>query len=269
MAKLTPIQRKVLRGAGGLVLVGFLAFALHAITGVGGETLFGSWIYCAVMIGAAASCLARAVLVRRERTAWLLIGAGLLVWTGGEIYYEVALSISGSIPIPSPADAGYLLFYPLTYAGLIVLLRERIGNFPFTRWLDGLIAGLAIAALTAALALGPIAAASNSGSRLETATNLAYPVGDLTLLTLVVTAAAFTGWRPGATWSLLGAGMIALAVSDVTYLLEAARGTYVEGGVLDAAWPLGALLIAAAAWVHAPARQQVVARGMRISVVPV
>jgi hypothetical protein len=56
-----------------------------------------------------------------------------------------------------------------------------------------LIAGLAVAALTAALALGPIADAAGAGSGLETATNLAYPICDLTLLTLVVTAAAFRG----------------------------------------------------------------------------
>jgi diguanylate cyclase (GGDEF)-like protein len=269
MYKLEPNRRLVLRGAGALVLLAFAAFVVHAATGVGGGTLFGTWVYDGVMLGAAASCLARAALVRRERAAWLLIGAGLLVWTGGEIYYEAALSVSGSIPIPSPADAGYLLFYPLTYAGLIVLLRGRIGSSPFTRWLDGLIAGLAVAALVAALALGPIADASNSGSALETATNLAYPVCDLTLLTLVVTAVAFTGWRPGATWSLLGAGMVVLAVSDVAYLLESAQGTYVEGGLLDAAWPLGALLLAGAAWAPAPERRRVVPRGIRVSAVPV
>jgi two-component system, cell cycle response regulator len=269
MAKLEPRQRLLLRAIGALVLTAFAAFVLHVATGLGGGDLFGTWVYCGVLVGAAGSCLARALLVRRERAAWALIGAGLLIWTGGEIYYEAALAVSGSVPVPSPADAGYLLFYPLTYAGLIVLLRQRIGGFPVTRWIDGLIAGLAVAALIAALALGPIAAASSDGSTLEVATNLAYPVCDLTLLTLVVTAAAFTGWRPGATWSLLGAGMIVLVASDVTYLLESARGSYVEGGLLDAAWPLGALLLAGAAWVHAPARRPVVARGMRVSAVPV
>ncbi len=269
MAKITQRRRTVLRALGASVLLGFGAFVFYTATGIGDPTLFGTWIYCAVMVGAAASCLARAALVRRERTAWLLIGAGLLVWTGGEIYYEAALSISGSVPVPSPADAGYLLFYPLTYAGLIVLLRERIGAFPATRWLDGLIAGLAVAALVAALALGPIASASTEGSSLEVATNLAYPVCDLTLLTLVISAAAFTGWRPGSTWSLLGAGLLALAGSDVAYLLESAQGTYVEGGLLDAAWPLGALLIAGAAWVSAPPRRRVVSRGIRVAAVPV
>jgi two-component system, cell cycle response regulator len=269
VVKLSANRRLVLRAAGALTLLGFCAFAVHAITGLGSSTLFSVWIYCAVMVAAAASCLARAVIVRRERAAWLLIGCGLLVWTGGEIYYEAALAISGSVPIPSPADLGYLAFYPLTYAGLIVLLRERIGSFPFTRWLDGLIAGLAVAALTAALALGPIAAASNTGSTLETATNLAYPVCDLTLLALVVTAAAFTGWRPGATWSLLGAGLVVLAASDIAYLLESAQGSYVEGGILDVAWPLGALLLAGAAWVSPPANRRIVPRGVRVAAIPV
>jgi two-component system, cell cycle response regulator len=268
-ADLSPPLRLALRAAGAVLVLAFLAFVLHVATGVGGEALFGTWVYCAVMLGAAASCLARAVLVRRERAAWLLIGAGLLVWTGGEIYYEAAVSATGSVPIPSPADAGYLLFYPLTYAGLIVLLRERIGSFPFSRWLDGLIAGLAVAALTAALALGPIAAASTDGSSLEVATNLAYPIADLTLLTLVASAAAFTGWRPGATWSLLGAALIVLAVSDVTYLLQSAQGSYVEGGLLDAAWPLGALLLAGAAWAPAASKRRVHPRGLRVAVVPV
>jgi len=252
MAKLSPPFRAALRGSGAALVLAFLAFAFHAATGIGDEALFGTWVYCAVMLGAAASCLARAALVRRERAAWLLVGAGLLAWTGGEIYYEAALAAAGSVPIPSPADIGYLLFYPLTYAGLIVLLRERIGSFPFTRWLDGL-----------------IAAASTSGSSLETATNLAYPIADLTLLTLVISAAAFTGWRPGATWSLLGAGLIVLAASDFTYLLQSAQGTYVEGGPLDAAWPLGALLLAGAAWVAPGPRRRVHPRGLRVAGIPV
>ncbi len=269
IAELSPSARRGFGLASALVLLGFLAFVLYVAGLLEGESLFGTWVYCAVMLGASASCLLRAAAVRDERLAWTLIGAGLLVWTGGEIYYEAALAATGSVPIPSAADAGYLLFYPLTYAGLIVLLRERIGSFPFTRWLDGLIAGLAVAALTAALVLGPIADASTSGSGLEVATNLAYPICDLTLLTFVFSAAAFTGWRPGSTWSLLGAGLVVLAISDVTYLLQSAEGTYVEGGLLDAAWPLGALLLAGAAWVAPGARRHVHPRGLRVAVVPV
>jgi diguanylate cyclase (GGDEF)-like protein len=272
MAKLTPRGRFLLRCAGAALVLGFLAFALHAATGFGGsaaETFFGIWIYDALMLGAAVSCLVRAAIVRRERLAWALLGAGLMAWTAGEIYYAVAFSGSESVPIPSLADAGYLAFYPLSYLALIVLLRDRIGSFPATRWLDGLIVGSAVAALAAALALGPIVDASNDGSTVAVATNLAYPIADLTLLTIVVTAASFTGWRPGLSWLTLGGGLIALGVSDGLYLLQSAQGTYVEGGILDAAWPLGALLLAAAAWLPPGPRQQVAqTRGLRVAFVP-
>jgi two-component system cell cycle response regulator len=268
--ELAPVRRRLVQFGGGFLLLAFGAFVLHAATGFGGvgvKELFDDWVYDALMLGAAASCFLRAALVGRERRAWALLGFGLAFWIGGEIYFEVVSSSAGSVPIPSPADAGYLLFYPFAYAGLIVLLRERIGSFPVARWLDGLVAGTAVASVAAAVALGPIVDQSTSGSTAEVATNLAYPIADLTLLTLIVTAVAFTGWRPGWSWSTLGLGLVFLAGSDVAYLLQSAQGSYVEGGLLDAAWPAGALLLAGAAWI-APGRRSAHPRDVRVAAVP-
>lgn len=269
VTELTPLLKRWILLGGGLLACGLLALVLHAAIGGGGNALFEIWIYDALMLGAAASCLARAILIRRERLAWALLGAGLLIWTGGEIYYSAALAGSEAVPIPSLADLGYLGFYPLAYVGLIVLMRERIGSFPATRWLDGLIVGSAVSALAAALALEPIVDASSSGDTAAVITNLAYPIADLTLLTLVVTAAAFTGWRPGLSWLTLGLGLAVLAVSDGIYLWQSAQGTYAEGAILDVAWPLGALLLAASAWLApGPQKRQVEAHGLRIAVLP-
>jgi hypothetical protein len=271
MHALPRLQSLLVRCGGAFLFTMLLAFALHAATGLGGagmDRVFNVWVYDALMLGAAGSCLLRAAMVERERLAWGLLGVGLAAWTGGEIYYSAALAGAETVPIPSLADAGYLLFYPLAYAALIVLMRNRIGSFPVARWLDGLVVGTAIAALAAAVALGPIVEASTSGDVAAVVTNLAYPIADLTLLTLVFTASAFTGWRPGLTWLTLGSGLIVLAVSDGVYLLQSAQGTYAEGGILDVAWPLGALLLASAAW-QEPARRQVVrSRGLRVILVP-
>jgi diguanylate cyclase (GGDEF)-like protein len=257
---------------GGALALGLLvAFTAHVTVGFGGpgtETLFNIWVYNALIATSAAACLLRAALVRRERLAWALLGAGLLLYAGGEIYYAAALAGRASVPIPSPADAGYLAFYPLAYAALIALLRARIGAFPVARWLDGAIVGSAVAALAAALALGPIVDASSEGQTLAVATNLAYPIADLALLTMVATAASFTGWRPGRSWAVLGAGLLLLAVSDGTYLLQSANGTYVEGTVLDAGWPCGVLLVACAAWIEPGARKPVRLRAVRIVAIP-
>ena len=55
---------------------------------------------------------------------------------------------------------------------------------------------------------------------LQVATTLAYPLGDIAMLSLVVGVVALTGWRPGRTWSLLLAGLAALVVADVAYTLQ-------------------------------------------------
>jgi two-component system, cell cycle response regulator len=269
MVDLSPRQARRARLAAAVLAGVFVVFTVHSVFRLAGGAFFDTWVYCALLVGASAACLVRARLFRRERLAWTLVGVGLLIWTGGEIYFSAVFSGGAEVPIPSPADAGYLLFYPFAYAGLILLVRARIGAFPATRWLDGLIAGSAAAALAAALALGPIVDAGSEGSTLAVATNLLYPIADLTLLALIVSATAFTGWRPDRRWILLGAGFVILACSDVAYLLESAEGSYVEGGILDAAWPLGALFLAAAAWAGVPRRsEKPAADNARLALVP-
>ena len=95
---------------------------------IGGGTaiVFEDWVYDAVMLGAAASCLLRAALHRRERAAWGCSGRPSLDLDGRR---NLLRGRATRRPTPSPADAGYLLFYPIAYAGLIVLMRARVGSF--------------------------------------------------------------------------------------------------------------------------------------------
>lgn len=268
---LSQRQRTTVLVGGFLALCLLVAFIARAALGFGGASthaLFNTWIYNALMLTSAAACLLRAALIRRERLAWALLGVGLLLFAGGDIYFAAVLAGQATVPIPSPADGGYLAFYPLAYAALVVLLRARIGDFPVARWLDGAIVGSAVAALAAAFALGPILDASSEGQTLAVATNLAYPIADLTLLTMVATAASFTGWRPGRSWAVLGAGLMLLAVSDGGYLLQSANGTYVEGTILDAGWPCGVLLLACAAWIEPGTREPMQSRAVRIIAIP-
>ena len=236
-----------------LLATGFLALAAHVVFDFGGsetDELFTTWVYNGMLLGAAILCFARAALVEGERLVWTLVGLGLTAWTAGEIYYWVAFSEAATVPIPSAADACYLAFYAITYVGLIRLIRIRVGAVSGSQWLDGVIVASAVAAAAVALFMEPIVKAGTEGDSLAIATNLAYPIGDLALLALVVTATAFTNWRPGLGLALLGTGLATLAVSDGLYLMQSANETYVEGGLLDLAWPLGALLIAISAWVR-------------------
>src|SRR5918997_544599 len=101
----------------------------------------------ALLLIAAAACLGRALSVRRERAAWLLIGGGVLAWTLGELYYTAVLWTESDPPIPSPADIGYLLFPVLAFAGMITLVRTR-ASVSAALVVDGVAAALAVAALS-------------------------------------------------------------------------------------------------------------------------
>src|SRR4029077_3992899 len=165
----------------------------------------------------------------------------------GDLSYTLFYAEEANPPYPALDDALYLAFFPLCYAGLGMLIRSRFRDVSAAAWLDGLIAGLGLSAVAAGAVLDPILA-NTGASAAEVATNLAYPVGDLLLFLVVVTAVGLTGWRPEAMWALIALSLIVSVVADTTYLFEVSKGTYAEGTWLEPLWPLSSLLLVLAAW---------------------
>src|SRR3954453_17103317 len=91
----------------GLVVLG-VSYIGHLSPG--GTRLYETWLYEGLELLAALGCLARAVLVRAERTAWFFIGAALLATTLGDILFD--FRYGGNPPFPSAADIAYPPFYP-------------------------------------------------------------------------------------------------------------------------------------------------------------
>jgi two-component system, cell cycle response regulator len=235
------------------ILLGGTAFvALHDWVGLGGSGLDQAaegWAYDAVVAAAGLACLVRATQVERERGAWLAIGAAVLCWAAAEIYWTTSILNDPSAPYPSLADAGYLLYYPLAAAGLVLLIRARASELDWRLWADGLIAGLGTAALGATFVFDFVAEQA-TGTTVQVATTLAYPLGDILMLALVVGVISLTRWHPGRTWSLLLAGLAALAVADVAYTLQANGAQVPEGNWIDPIYLIGAVFLGAEAWLH-------------------
>ena len=216
--------------------------------------LFSRFAHDVVLVLSGLVCVARVPRVQgAERLAWALIGAGVLAWSFGEIYYTAVLWTNPAPPIPSPADAGYLLFPPLAFAGTLVLLSARNRGVPRRLWVDGLAAALGVAAVSAAIVF-ETALEYAEGAPLAVATSLAYPLVDLVLLGIAAGALAGTGWRLDRTWMLLALGIATFWLADSMYLVQVNQGTYEAGGWFDAGWWAGLTLIAAAAWQRPPAR---------------
>jgi diguanylate cyclase (GGDEF)-like protein len=229
--------------AAGLLAYGaFLAFNLADPVG-------GFWdrLYNVVEFLAAGICLLRASSGGREGRGWLLLGLGMTCFALGDVYWTLFLKHKDDIPVPSPADLGYLLFYPFAYAAMVVLVRARADRFTPGLWIEGCIGSCAVAAIGAALLQKPIEA-STGGSAMTVAASIAYPLADILLFSLVVGVLCLTGMRTGWTWAVTALGFAVFAITDAVYGYQTAAGTYVDNTIMDIGWPLAFGLFAFAAW---------------------
>ena len=246
-----PLGRRIRRGIGWWVVTWLTLWEARVIFAPELEAgpLFSRFTHDVVLLAATALCFwaGFASPNRRERRAWLLISCGVVAWTFGEIYYTAVLWTADEIPIPSPADAGYLLFPPFMLLGVLALLRSRARDVSGTLWADGIIAALAVSAASAAI-IFPTMLEAASGQALEVAVGLAYPITDLILLGVIVGALAGTGWQLDRTWLLLFAGVGTFWLADSLYLVGNANGTYTPPAWFEIGWWLGLMLIGAAAW---------------------
>ncbi len=267
-----PMSRpgKLLVAAARVALVaGAGVYALRTVVHLpGGLAAFlDDWAYDALIFLSAGVCAARGLTGRRARIGWVWLGAGIACWAAGDAYYTHWIGADPNPPFPSLADAGYLALFPLAYVGFILLIRDRAPKLTPGVWLDGITAGLGVGALSTAVVLQAVLG-STSGSVAAVATNLAYPLGDALLLALVVAAFPLTGWQPGRAWLLLGAGLFVMAGADSVYLYQVATSSYVEGTLLDAAWPAAMVLLANAAWSRQEAERLVDVEGRSLLIVP-
>jgi two-component system, cell cycle response regulator len=233
----------VLFGGAALVII-------HDWIGIGGaglDTAINGVAYDAVVVCAGLSCLIRARRGGPERAAWIAISASILAWAAGEIWWTLYIEGNPDAPYPSPADIGYLAFYPLAILGLYMLVRARAEELDRRLWMDGAISALGTGALGAAL-LVEFVADRTTGTGVEVATTLAYPFGDILLTSLIVGIIALTRWRPGRTWTLLLGGLAVMAVADVAFTLQSYEATLPGGDWVEPIYLFSAVLLGSEAW---------------------
>jgi len=180
-----------------------------------------------------------------------LTGAGMAAWGAGDVIYTLLWWTADTVPVPSLADLGFLLFPLLVAAGLLQALRKMHGQFPAVRRVDGLSAALTVAAVGAAIVWDPVEAAA-SGAPLAVATNLTYVLLDLALLAVCIGAMAVRGWALDRAFLLASLGILFFYVADSLYLVHTASGDYQMGSLFDQGWSAGIVTIAIAAWQPRP-----------------
>jgi diguanylate cyclase (GGDEF)-like protein len=254
------------RGAAVPLLGGTLALLYLAgrlLPGLGHDVhLAVRWWGGFALYGAgAALCLARARRVPADRLVWSLLGAGVAAYGLASVAAHLSSRALDDPPLVS--YAGWLAFYAAAYPALVVLLRDRIRPFTLSFCLDGVLGGLTMATLCAALVVTDL----QDVAPLKAVAGLTFPCADLVLASILLWACAMTGWRAAQLWWLIAA-MATAAVGDVVQDAAILHGHF---GPLDwttAAFPLAMLMVGVAAWSPAAAPRPLRTEALAVLALP-
>ena len=233
------------------LLVAFLASLVFRSTGSYFEPLDG-WGVAAFEMSMGIICLARWFepgwhASRSVARAFpLVLGAACVSWATGDLALTVLFG-GANASVPSLADAFYLGFFPLAYLSLMLLIRRGNAGSLLKTALDGLIAGLGAASLSAAYLFDSVRDTTGGGT-LAAATKMAYPVGDLLLLALAVGSVAVLPKGYRRLLFIVAAAMAATATGDLYNLLQPnSKVGYIANSL---AWPLALLILVLGMWMQ-------------------
>jgi diguanylate cyclase (GGDEF)-like protein len=232
----------------GLLVLGYL-ISLLVRTPDQNWTWLDGWVVCAIEFAASIICIVRGFDKNPGRVAPLALGLALMSWSLGDAFLTIE-SLGGKTPaVPSLADVFYIGFYPLAYVATVQLLRTAMGRLSRPNWLDGVVAGFGAAAICAAFAFHSILHAAG-GSVATAATNLAYPIGDLLLLSLVIGGTVLLSGRSTLPWFLLAAGISLNVIGDTANLFSSSTIFASKFGIdfNAVAWPASIVLMSMSVW---------------------
>jgi diguanylate cyclase len=180
------------------------------------------------------------------RRAWRLAAVAGTGWFVGNVIWSYLQLVADHQPFPSLADAFYLAAIPFAALALLAFLDlPRARERRLRALLDGCLMATSLFVISWALVLGDLEQAVTGGA-LNKAVVLAYPVGDVILVSLAI-ALSVRGRLTRTTAALLAGGAVAYAVADTNLAYFTLRGTHEIGGAVDGFWTVAYVLVALAA----------------------
>jgi diguanylate cyclase (GGDEF)-like protein len=185
---------------------------------------------------------------RGWRIGWSMVAASCVSWGIGQVIWTWFETIRGEpTPFPSLADLFYLLAIPLAVGGLLAMPASANDRRDRARVvLDGLIVATSLLFVSWISVLGPTLHQSQDGW-LTRAISLAYPAGDVVILTMVVVACTRSDSAGRVAVGLTGVGFASFALADSFFVYTTLRSDSVSN-VSNVAWIAGYLVIALGAF---------------------
>jgi diguanylate cyclase (GGDEF)-like protein/PAS domain S-box-containing protein len=185
------------------------------------------------------SVIAIVVGVRVNRPAvrgpWYLLAAGVAMFAAGDNLYSFRSYVLHSDAVfPSIVDVVYLAVYPLLFAGLAWMVRERSSGRDRASMIDAGIITASVGLVAWVLLIAPYVRSSDLGIVVRLV-SIAYPLADIALLAIAARLAFGSGRRPIAFWLLAGS-LIPLIAADSVYGYLNLTGGWHEHNIVDIGW---------------------------------
>jgi diguanylate cyclase (GGDEF)-like protein len=180
----------------------------------------------------------------------LTLGLAISSWALGDVVLTVESQGGATPPTPSLADAFYLGFYPLAYVAAVIFIRGDTRRLTTPSWLDGAVASVGTASVCAAFVFARVLHLTG-GDRAATVTNLAYPIGDVLLLSLIMGASTVMPGSRKSPWLLMATGLAINAIGDTANLFGTSFGASLIGFIFNAiAWPTSLMALSVSVWLR-------------------
>ncbi len=229
----------LLLGAGGVSVVAYLLLPQRTPQADAVYVSFG-WVALAMLLAG----------IRMHRPSrrgpWYALALAQLCSNLGDALYWTYAYVLHEEPYPSAADAFYLLAYVGRAAAMFLLIKGRTARRDVAGLLDASIISSGLGLIAWTVLVRPVSTAHDVPLA-EQLVSLAYPLGDVLLMAMLVRLLTTPGARTASYW-LLVTGLVALMASDVTYAVLQTVSTY-DGGLVDVGW-IGSFLAVAAAALH-------------------
>jgi hypothetical protein len=245
-------QNIVLAGIGWcvLALLYFLLFSAKIPTPDGIERranwyLIGTNILEAVAyLGASFLCLRnwRSPQIVSGRNVWLAIGAAMLSYFIGGIFFGYTEIVLKEEPIVSWADVFFVINYLLLGVGMVLAVASRKINLEPWQWLIVLVIGASGSALAWLISNQPKAASLGQvpawTENIASILNWFYIVSDVLLLIIATTLLlAFWGGRISLSWRMIAAAAFSLYIADMWFKYATNWiPNYQSGEILEVFW---------------------------------
>ena len=154
--------------------------------------------------------------IRRNRptcaAAWYLFAAGVFANATGILVAGIETISLNNVLTPSLADPFWLALYPGLFVGMALLIRRRSARRDWASLVDATTISTGLGLLCWVFLIHP-AVASSTISQLGRAVVVAYPLGDLVVLSMLIRLLVGSGTR-SRSFALMVGSMLAFLVSD-------------------------------------------------------